>query len=73
MRRVTWQLGRPYINRPFHSGLPTPRDWLWLFFGLVLLAAALSHWIIIGEHECWRTGVSAFASEAFKELKEYGK
>jgi hypothetical protein len=75
MRRrlhITWQIERPYIHRPFHSGSPTLRDWLTLLIAGAILTAGLSHWIIIGQRDGWRTAVGTFTSEAFKELKEYG-
>jgi hypothetical protein len=70
---ITWHIGRPYIHRPFHPGLPTWADWKLLLCGLVILAFGLSHWIVIGEYYGWRVAVSTFAAEAVKEIKESWK
>ena len=73
MRRrlhITWQIG-PYIHRPFHSGLPTLRDWCRLLAGLGIMAFAFKQYIAIGEQYGWLAALSALASEAFKEIKEY--
>jgi len=43
-----WKIGRPYIHRPFHQGLPTLRDWMWLLIGNFVLTVGLSHYIVVG-------------------------
>jgi hypothetical protein len=68
--RITWRLGWFYFYHPWHDGLPTFRDWLALLFGLLVLAFAFKRYIAIGEQAGWQLAVSAFAAEAWKEIKE---
>jgi hypothetical protein len=68
--RITWRIGRPYFYHPWHDGLPTFRDWLALLFGAAVLVVAFRQYIEIGERAGWQVAVSAFAGEAWKEIKE---
>jgi hypothetical protein len=73
MRRrlhIKWQLGRAYFYHPWHDGLPTFRDWLALIFGAAVIIVAFRQYIELGEQAGWQIAVSAFAAEAWKEIKE---
>jgi hypothetical protein len=65
-----WQLGRPYFYHPWHDGLPTFRDWVAVLFGLLVLIFASRQYIELGERAGWEVAISAFAAEAWKEMKE---
>jgi hypothetical protein len=69
MRIGPWRIGRPYLHRPFHPGMPTWRDWKLLLAGTLILAAGLSHYIAVGVNHGWQAGVRALATETLNELR----
>ena len=67
--QIRWKIGKPYIHRPFHDGLPTAEDWKRLLIAGFILAVGLSHYSVIGCNQGWRPGIREFTNAAWPELK----